>query len=57
MKLNTDRCSKGSVFLVGDIDVNQDNNMQWCYGFFYNIGTCTPIEAELWGVCYGLCVA
>ncbi|XVF81675.1 hypothetical protein PTKIN_Ptkin15bG0174300 [Pterospermum kingtungense] len=55
--LNTDGCSKSSLGVAGCGGLLRDFQGNWLKGFTLNIGFCSAIEAELWGVLQGLRLA
>ncbi|CAA7049015.1 unnamed protein product [Microthlaspi erraticum] len=57
VKLNTDGASRGNPGLATAGGVLRDDSGQWRRGFALNIGICSALLAELWGVYYGLCIA
>ena len=57
VKLNTDAVCKLPMYLAAAGGLIRDNLGRWLLGFMYNIGACTPLEAELWAILEGLRVA
>lgn len=53
-KLNTDGTRKQSGAASALL---RDQNGRWIIGFGMNIGMCSVIMAELWGLYQGLCMA
>lgn len=47
VKVNTDGCSKGNLLLGGAVGLIRNSQGDWICGFACNIGSCSPIEAEL----------
>ncbi|WCJ28598.1 Polynucleotidyl transferase ribonuclease H-like superfamily protein [Euphorbia peplus] len=56
-KLNSDGCSKGNPGLAGAGGVIRDNKSKWIFGFMFNIGNCSAVQSELWGILKGLMLA
>ncbi|WCJ29423.1 LINE-1 retrotransposable element ORF2 protein [Euphorbia peplus] len=54
VKLNTDGMSKGNPGISGTGGLIRDSNGMWLCGFMCNLGICTALLAELWGLYYGL---
>ncbi|KAG7593917.1 AAA+ ATPase domain [Arabidopsis thaliana x Arabidopsis arenosa] len=56
-KMNTDGASQGNPGLATAGGVLRNSAREWCGGFTLNIGRCSALLAELWGVYYGLYTA
>ena len=56
-KLNTDGAARGNPGLATAGGVVRGKYGTWERGFAVNIGICSALLAELWGVYYGLCIA
>lgn len=57
LKLNTDGASKGTNHAASCGGVLRDAVGRWLYGFAANLGSASAIEAEIWGIYYGLSLA
>ncbi|KAG7594142.1 Reverse transcriptase zinc-binding domain [Arabidopsis thaliana x Arabidopsis arenosa] len=57
VKVNTDGASHGNPGQATAGGVVRDTERGWLSGFVLNIGVCSAMLAELWGVYYGLYVA
>uniref|UniRef100_A0A2C9V8R2 RNase H type-1 domain-containing protein n=1 Tax=Manihot esculenta TaxID=3983 RepID=A0A2C9V8R2_MANES len=51
--INTDGAVKGCPGPAGCAGVFRDSNGDWILGYQSALGTCTAIEAELWGILLG----
>ncbi|KAG7593942.1 Ribonuclease H domain [Arabidopsis thaliana x Arabidopsis arenosa] len=56
-KMNTDGASQENPGLATAGGVLRNSAREWCGGFTLNIGRCSALLAELWGVYYGLYTA
>ncbi|KAH9685693.1 putative ribonuclease H protein [Citrus sinensis] len=56
VSLNTDGARKGSGY-AGVGGLIRDSNGNWLMGFTVNLGMCSVLSAELWGLLHGLRVA
>ena len=56
ISLNTDGAMKGSGY-AGVGGLIRDSNGNWLMGFTVNLGMCSVLSAELWGLLHGLRVA
>ncbi|CAL2280278.1 unnamed protein product [Prunus armeniaca] len=54
VKLNVDGSRKGSTGAIGAGEVLRDHLGQWVGGFAVNLGQGEVLEAELWGLFFGL---
>ncbi|KAG7556773.1 Reverse transcriptase domain [Arabidopsis suecica] len=57
LKLNTDGASHGNPGLATAGGLLRDDSGNWGGGFAANLGYCSALVAELWGVYYGLFIA
>lgn len=57
LKLNTNSASDGNRGFATAGGVIRDGEGRLCAGFSLNIGRCSTLLAELWGVYYGLVIA
>ena len=56
VSLNTDGAKKGSGY-AGAGGLIRDSNGNWLMGFTVNLGMCSVLSTELWGLLHGLRVA
>lgn len=56
LKLNTDGCSKGDPGQAGYGGLLRDEVGTWLWGYHGYLGSCTSLEAELWGLYRGLTI-
>ncbi|WCJ37652.1 Polynucleotidyl transferase ribonuclease H-like superfamily protein [Euphorbia peplus] len=57
VKLNTDGAVKGGQFRASVGGLIRDSQGTWIQGFARNIGICSVLRAELWGIYDGLTLA
>ncbi|CAL1355748.1 unnamed protein product [Linum trigynum] len=56
-KLNVDGAANGTHGPAGAGGILRDHQGRWRRGFIVNMGTCSAIQAELWGIFHGLGLA
>lgn len=56
LKLNTNGSSKGDLGQAGYGGLLRDEAGTWLWGFYGYLGSCTSLEAELWGIYRGLTI-
>ncbi|CAL1413418.1 unnamed protein product [Linum trigynum] len=56
-KMNVDGAANGSQGPAGAGDILRNAEGRWTGGFVCNLGSCSTILAELWGIYHGLGVA
>lgn len=56
-KVNTDRSRFNATGISGAGSVLRDSTGGWIQGFAVNLGACHILEAELWGIFWGLSLA
>ncbi|CAL1399589.1 unnamed protein product [Linum trigynum] len=56
-KINVDGAANGTQGPAGAGGVLRDHLGGWLKGFVVNLGTCSAVQAELWGIYHGLGVA
>ena len=57
LKLNTDGAISGNAHNAHASGLIRNGNGHWVSGFIMNIGNCTILRAELWGLFQGLSLA
>ncbi|CAL1363580.1 unnamed protein product [Linum trigynum] len=57
MKMNVDGAANGTQGPAGAGGALRDHLGRWNKGFVVNLGTCSAVQAELWGIYHGLGVA
>ncbi|KAK9041594.1 hypothetical protein V6N11_016688 [Hibiscus sabdariffa] len=57
IKINTDGARSITSGLASCGGVGRDSSGTWCFGFSRDLGLCSVLEAELWGVYEGLTTA
>lgn len=54
IKINTNASVHGTSRLATVGGVLRNSDGEWLVGFASNLGSCTVLAAELWGLCHGL---
>ncbi|KAK8495639.1 hypothetical protein V6N12_019746 [Hibiscus sabdariffa] len=57
LKVNTDGARNSNSGLATCRGVGHDSEGNWCFGFSRALGSCSPLEDELWGMFEGLVTA